>query len=53
MPHAKRDMGRALTHAREDEEDHKRVEHRHDGQGQGREDLHYIFILYYIYNIII
>ena len=32
----------ALTDAGEDEQDHEGVEHRHDGQGQGREDLHYI-----------
>ena len=38
----------ALTDAGEDEQDHEGVEHRHDGQGQGREDLHYYIILYYI-----
>ena len=30
-----------LTDAGEDEEDHKGVEDGHDGQRQGREDLHY------------
>ena len=32
-------VARALTDAGEDEEDHEGVEHRHDGQRQGREDL--------------